>query len=233
MAIKVFYHSVLDSTQEEVKRLIEQGNTDSAFVVVADLQTKGYGTHGRTWNSCGGNLLFTACFKVDASQQLAYHLLSPLVSCVLVDVLKGQFGFDRLRLKWPNDGIVDDQKMFGILIEVIGSYVLIGVGLNTNKHPDLADRQTTSLKKELKLTVDIDNALVLKVFLERLAFQLKEWQKGCVGDFVSSWNQHSCQLNQAFHYSLGARTFSGTFLGLNPEGFPHLRDDEGSVIFIR
>lgn len=233
MPIKVFHHAELESTQDEAKRLIEKNDVESSFAVVADIQTKGYGTHGRIWQTCAGNLLFTVCFKVDASQQLAYHLLSPLVSCVVIDVIKDQFGFDQLRLKWPNDGVVKDQKMFGVLIEVIGSYVLMGVGFNTNNYPELSERLTTSLKKELNFSSDIDNSLVLKNILERLELSLKQWEEGRVIDFITSWNQHSCQINQPFRYILGARTFSGTFLGLNPEGFPHLKDDEGSIIFIR
>lgn len=233
MYIPIFHHINIDSTQDEVKRLIDKDMKNKIFVVMADCQTKGYGTHGRTWQSCSDNLLFTACFHFDISKKLAFHLLSPLVSCVILDVVEEKFGFSNVKLKWPNDGVVNLKKLFGILIEVIDSHILIGVGFNTNQHPNLLDQPTTCLKDELYYDLNIENAVILDLILHKLIELLKQWENGYHESIIMNWNQHCFQMNLPFQYQLGARNFSGTFLGLNFEGFPQIKDDLGCTIFIR
>ncbi|MBA4249999.1 MAG: biotin--[acetyl-CoA-carboxylase] ligase [Candidatus Puniceispirillum sp.] len=233
MNIPIFHYLSIDSTQDEVKRLIDKDMKNKTFVVAADYQTKGYGTHGRIWQSCVGNMLFTACFHIDIAKKLAFNLLSPLVSCSIIDILQEKFGFSNTQLKWPNDGVVNHKKMFGILIEVIDSHVLIGVGLNTNQHPNLSNRQTTCLKEELGYNFEIDNHVFLNHFLKKLEMYLKEWEDGNYVSIITNWNRHCYQIHQPFQYQLGARSFSGTFLGLNSEGFPQIKDDTDGIIFIR
>lgn len=124
------------STQNEARERIEAGAT-AWTLVVADVQHEGRGQHGRQWNSpAGHSLLMSVIMRPSQSESIG---LIPIrvgqaVACAL-DELIGET--PQTMLKWPNDLIVEDGKMGGVLCEsqIRGDECVAVVGIGLNVHP--------------------------------------------------------------------------------------------------
>jgi len=151
-----FYEST-DSTNIRAKETAQTGFSHGTLIV-ADRQTAGKGRRGRTWESPQGkNIYFTLILKPEFSPDKASML-------TLVMALAVAKGIEKYRgnpwIKWPNDIVMKDKKVCGILTEMglAGStidHVLIGVGINVYKQgfaPELADK-ATSLEAELGIKI--------------------------------------------------------------------------------
>ena len=128
------FHATIDSTSSDLRRRLEQG-APMETVVAADFQSSGRGRRGNTWHShSGGNLYVSVALRVD----------SPLEDNLpLVPLAAGIAAIDGLRdcatcpatLKWPNDVLVGDRKLAGILCELPRpdlwpGLVIVGMGIN-------------------------------------------------------------------------------------------------------
>ena len=124
------------STQDEVHRLAE-GGAPAGTAVVAETQAAGRGSRGRGWASAPGGLWLSVLWRGPAD---VAQLLSIRAGLAVASVLDGLGGLPPVRLKWPNDVIIDDAKVGGILCEgrwgAANGWVSVGVGLNvTNALP--------------------------------------------------------------------------------------------------
>jgi BirA family biotin operon repressor/biotin-[acetyl-CoA-carboxylase] ligase len=136
----------LDSTNDYALRNAQQ--LTSGTVVMAGFQSEGKGTQGRIWTSdADKNLLFSLYYKDEAFSSLP--LFSLRIALGLAIVLKG-YGPSPM-IKWPNDIIVEGQKIAGILIEMQAEHCVVGIGLNVNQQvfPTDLHRHATSLFNQL------------------------------------------------------------------------------------
>ncbi|HVE92247.1 MAG TPA: biotin--[acetyl-CoA-carboxylase] ligase [Actinomycetota bacterium] len=138
-------HESVDSTQAV---LVREGGADGR-VLVADHQTQGRGRSGRAWASPPGTSLLFSALLVGVEPAFA-----PLVS--LQAGLSVALAIERLgprpQLKWPNDVLIGGRKVCGVLGELAGGLVVVGVGLNVSQSraqlPEGVD--ATSLALELE-----------------------------------------------------------------------------------
>lgn len=137
--------------QEKCPAFFHEMKGESDFVVVADEQTKGKGRMGREWLSPIGGLYLSIVTKKNP--------LLPLISGVAVANSLKNFGLNPV-LKWPNDVIVGNKKISGILIECLDDFAIVGIGININKTPL---ETATSIKDE---TGDIPRDVVLNNVLK-------------------------------------------------------------------
>jgi BirA family biotin operon repressor/biotin-[acetyl-CoA-carboxylase] ligase len=130
---------LLPSTQDEIHRLAADG-APAGTVVVADQQAAGRGTRGRTWTSPLGGLWLS--FLCRPTRLPGVEVLSLRVGLAASEALAEVGGLPPVSLKWPNDLIVGDRKVGGILCEArwrgdVLDWVAVGVGLNIrNPLPD-------------------------------------------------------------------------------------------------
>ncbi len=111
------------STNDIAKNLC---GDDEDFVVIADEQTAGKGRLDRSWVSPSGGLYFSLCTK-------QHPLLSLKTASAMARTID-DMGVTP-SLKWPNDVLVDDKKLCGILVENVGERAVVGVGLNVDSSP--------------------------------------------------------------------------------------------------
>ena len=145
----IFYNHI-DSTQNEIWRLIESKNTPNGTLVFADIQDKGIGTHGRVWHT-------------DEAKDCNVQRLDGLtikIANIIVDIFKKQYEIN-LNIKEPNDITFNNKKIGGILTQtkVVNEkvkYLVVGIGINTNKEKFTDDIKylATSIKKEFGIDVD-------------------------------------------------------------------------------
>ncbi|MFT5049316.1 MAG: BirA family biotin operon repressor/biotin-[acetyl-CoA-carboxylase] ligase [Chlamydiales bacterium] len=145
-------HGVVDSTNERAFAQIADGSARHGDVHVARGQTQGRGRRGRTWFSEPGQGLYLSLVLLP-QHPLRPAALTVATGLALLD-LAHEIGVADARLKWPNDLIVGDAKLAGILVETRGfqqdrPHYIVGVGLNVLQvdFPDelLEDRDVTSL----------------------------------------------------------------------------------------
>ncbi len=131
---RVKYFDSVGSTNSEAKTLFLQGETEG-LIVVAKKQTAGRGRKGRSWLSPVGGLYFSIILKPRLSVETA-PLLGLLSGCAVVRSLSS-FGLRNVTLKWPNDVLVDEKKIAGILCEAVTREdesfgIIVGIGVNQN-----------------------------------------------------------------------------------------------------
>lgn len=125
----------LDSTNAEALRLLSSSPA-LPFYVLAERQTSGRGRRGRSWVSpFGENIYYSLVLRIDGGMR-QLEGMSLAVGLALLQVVR-DYGVSSAGLKWPNDVLVGERKLAGILLELSGDpadvcHVVIGIGLNVN-----------------------------------------------------------------------------------------------------
>jgi BirA family transcriptional regulator, biotin operon repressor / biotin---[acetyl-CoA-carboxylase] ligase len=180
---RAFLVETTASTQDEAKRLAAEGYPPGSLVA-ANAQSAGRGRFpGRGWESeRGKNLLFTLYLGPGAPSETLPPGLPIRIGLALREAvslyaarLGREFG-SPLKLKWPNDLMIGDRKVAGILCEAGSAGVFAGLGLNCNQErfPPALEGRATSLA--LELGREIGRWELLELFLERLAAGLAPGQ---------------------------------------------------------
>lgn len=152
LQLKVKIFRELDSTNVEAKRQINE-NLKQDLLIVSSVQTDGRGRGDRTWFSPEGGLYFSLVLRPCLGLQFA-PLASFLSGCAVAKGLES-LGVDHVRLKWPNDVLVMEDKIAGILNELVSidpvdAWMILGIGINlnillTDFPPEIAGRSTSVL----------------------------------------------------------------------------------------
>ena len=147
------YFNEIDSTQTEAKRNVEKYKNGT--VIIADMQTAGKGTHGRIWYTKTNNIAMTIILKPEINiQQLKGFTVAIAEDIQLA--INELYGIN-LKIKLPNDLLLNNKKICGILTEVITiketvKEIFIGIGFNVYERKFTTDIENTatSLYKEAK-----------------------------------------------------------------------------------
>lgn len=152
---------------EEARRGAEEG-----LVVVADYQSAGRGRFDRRWEAPPGtSLLFSVLLRPVNLQAEHRHLAVATLSLAVVDAAEGLTGV-KLSLKWPNDILsMDGRKVAGVLAEVVGEAVVVGVGVNVSWAPPGA----ASLEELAGVQVERDR--LLEAALQHLERCYGRWEE--------------------------------------------------------
>ncbi|MDR2363790.1 MAG: biotin--[acetyl-CoA-carboxylase] ligase [Spirochaetaceae bacterium] len=144
----VYYRETLSSTMDEARRMETQGEPHGT-VICAGIQEAGRGRKNRPWSAAAGeSLLFTVLLRYPRLSALprAVTLKAGLaLSLAVEDFAPPLLG--RLRVKWPNDLMIDSRKAAGVLAEGDGETVYIGIGVNVTQtvFPEAFRAKATSL----------------------------------------------------------------------------------------
>jgi len=141
------------SSTNSFMKAADDGDFSHGTVCVADYQSEGKGQYNRVWKSeTGKNLTFTIAFKPGSGDRL------PLLTlCCALGVTRAvdKAGIDNCEIKWPNDLLINGQKIAGLLTESVfmgrsPERVLVGIGLNVNQvsFGDGIGAEATSMRKE-------------------------------------------------------------------------------------
>jgi len=145
----VHYIKSCTSTQDVAEALAREGASEGT-VVIAESMTFGRGRLGRKWLAGEGGLWLTVLLRPPALVNL--QLLSLCAGVAVAKAVADLYGI-RAELKWPNDVIVDDRKLCGILAEGRAEadrvhYVLVGIGINVNNDlPEYLKATAVALKE--------------------------------------------------------------------------------------
>lgn len=170
MKYKIYYYDKLESTNDKAKILA--GKLEEGSIILADEQTKGRGRLGRTWHSTRGKSINMTIILKPKVKNINLQGLT-LVTSVAINLALRDIGIDS-QIKWPNDILVNNKKVSGILIEVSRAfnkinYVIVGIGINVNQDkgeiPRVIMEKSTSLK--IAKSREIDRGILLGNILNR------------------------------------------------------------------
>jgi len=139
LTASVHYHGEIASTMEDA-RILADGESPHGTLVVAERQTRGRGRAGRSWLSETGGLYFTRIERRRLPVALSSRLLLA-ASLAIAHTLERLYGLEA-RLKWPNDVLLGDRKIAGMLGDTRAEgaevhHINLGVGINVNNSPGL------------------------------------------------------------------------------------------------
>ena len=165
----------IDSTNDYLKN--SYGLLSNFTFVTADYQNKGKGRNNRLWTSePGENLMFS--FLIKDKRLINQSLIISFVAAIEVAIVLESFGIKNVSIKWPNDVLVGDKKICGILAEgQVPDYLVVGVGLNVNQKsfPNDLRRPATSIALELDKEVPIDD--IKDTLFKRIVTSLNSFRR--------------------------------------------------------
>lgn len=156
----VFAFDTLESTNKTAAELLKLSKVQHGAVILAREQTSGRGQRGRTWTSvAGADLLVSIVLKPSRLRAEDQFVLAKLAALAVAEVVRTMVPTD-VRVKWPNDVLVERRKLAGILIknEVVGELVqscIVGIGINGNSQEFPEELVATSLRSETGQEVDL------------------------------------------------------------------------------
>nr|WP_217352604.1 biotin--[acetyl-CoA-carboxylase] ligase [Sphingomonas sp. ID1715] len=211
------------STNADMLALAANGAAEGLWLRAIE-QTAGRGRLGRAWVSPPGNLYASTIVRLRAGDTGAATLA--LVAAVALEETLRAYGADAT-IKWPNDLLIGDAKLTGILLERTGDAVVVGIGVNLAHHPDGLDRKTTSLAAQGSTPPDAE--LFLRDLADAFARWLTAWRRS-LDEVRRRWLDRAHPLGTALSVRLpDLPPLEGLFDGLDDQGALRLRLPSGEV----
>lgn len=229
---RIEYHEEVESTNTEALHLAQQG-AEEGTVVIAEAQSAGRGRLNRSWESPPSmNLYLSVVLRPDIPAASA-SLIPLMVGVAVADVIS-QYCPGKVRLKWPNDILIDGKKICGILTEMRTkadrvAFIIAGIGVNLNMQklhfPRELRETATSLRIETALDIDrVD-------FAVRLFDILGNWYRvflnGGAAAIREKWLRYAELVGKRVEVVFKETVQHGTVSGLDENGALLLEGETG------
>tara|TARA_B100000575_G_scaffold285790_1_gene281590 strand:+ start:1243 stop:1773 length:531 start_codon:yes stop_codon:yes gene_type:complete len=146
MKFKKFKFKKVNSTNYTAIDFIKKRNLGSGMIV-SESQKRGRGQYGKKWISLKGNLFVSFFYELNNLTVSLKELTK--INCLLVKKILSLYYKKKITYKKPNDLLIDKKKICGILQETIKKtekvYLIVGIGINLAKHPNINNYPSTSL----------------------------------------------------------------------------------------
>jgi BirA family biotin operon repressor/biotin-[acetyl-CoA-carboxylase] ligase len=233
-----YRHEALDDVDSTNTVAMERGRAGDPgrLWITARRQLGGRGRRGRVWVSEAGNL-YASLLLVDPAPIEALSSLPMAVALALHRAIVSELPWagDRIAIKWPNDVLIDERKVSGILIETenLGDgrqAVVIGCGVNIAHRPDNPLYPTITLA-EAGSTASPET--LFAHLMREMAGVLDLWDRGQgIAAVVSGWKQSVHGLGRQITVNFPDRSISGTFSAIEDDGLLQLRLPNGELMRI-
>ena len=213
----------VDSTQKRAKEIISEGNAKNGLVIRAKTQTGGIGRLDRLWASPPGGLWMTTIYQGDYSLEL-FQGFSVFLGLEIVEQLTKKLHLN-FKIKWPNDLILNNKKIGGILIDAISkgdrlNYLIIGIGINLNIESDSFPKElqttATSISIEQNDIVNIEDIFSLVLNAQNKIFRNPSLERNI--DIWGSWSLRSYTFNSEVIVDMFDEKIIGIEKGITSKG---------------
>lgn len=222
----------VDSTNSVLMQAAEAGAPDGS-VVCTEYQFAGRGRRGRQWHSIlGGSLTFSVLWRFE--EGIATLVGLSLAVGVAIARALNRFSRFPVKLKWPNDVLVDYRKLAGILVEIQGdiqgpSFAVVGIGLNVSlpaAQRDSIDQAVIDLEE---MQVRMDRNILLASCLVELKAVMNVMREQGFAALRDEWEAHHAHAGQSVSLQLPDRqVVTGIALGIDDSGAFLLQSENGA-----
>lgn len=207
---KIIHLESVDSTNNYTANVFKEGTIEHGTVILADIQTNGRGQRGNTWQSGAfENITMSIAFDPYLCKINNLISLNHITSIALLRMISSYCA--NVKIKWPNDILVNENKIAGILIESQFSgnkmQSVIGIGINVNQ-VNFDNSKTTSINKELNKKLNI-KSLVFE-FISFFNQTLNEYQQQGEKSIHQYFDNHLWLKNQDSEFIKDGEVFQGT-----------------------
>jgi BirA family transcriptional regulator, biotin operon repressor / biotin---[acetyl-CoA-carboxylase] ligase len=226
----------LPSTNLEAATRATAGAPEGLCVVAAE-QTSGRGRLGRQWLSLKGAGLYFSIVLRPRLAQSSWPLLTLMSAVSVYDALLQSCNL-QTDIKWPNDIVVEDKKLCGILAETVstetGDAVVIGIGLNLTGRSFTPELKAVATSVEGELGHQVDYDVVLESLVRNLSVNYASLQTYGAADVTEQWCARSSYCNgKRIRVAEDNEVFEGTTRGLESDGGLIVELDNGAQKVIR
>lgn len=233
MGQKIFYFEETASTNDLAKELAEKG-VEEGTVVIAETQTHGKGRLGRRWISPRGGIWFSIILRPTVGSKDAPKIVF-MAALAIAKTIR-----EMLRLtaktKWPNDVLVHNKKVCGLLAETSISngninFVVLGIGINanvdTNTFPKELTDSLTSLKKEAKR--EIPREEFLQALLKEMEHYYNEFTRGRFVQILEEWKSLTDMIGRDVEVVSFDGRFGGKAIDVDQDGALIVRLEDETI----
>lgn len=214
-------------------RLIDADTAQAGMTITANQQTHGKGQRGRVWNDNAGESLLMSIITAPGRGLDGQFLFNACAAVAIAEVLQQMNeGWD-VRIKWPNDIIVNDKKAGGVLIENIirgntWAYSIIGLGLNVLQPVMPAELPyAVSLRTESGQSYDIKQ--LMHELRKKILENIHTHEAG--HDMLVAYNEYLFRRGEHQHFESQGREWKATVAAVNDIGQLVVQEDDGQVGF--
>ena len=193
-------------------------------ICLTELQTEGKGRFGRKWSSPFGRNIYCSLRYPFHKDIIEFSGLSMVIGILTIQAIESLLPKPILRLKWPNDIYNKDQKIGGILIDLIAQAhgdctAVISLGLNINmKDDELKDVHQPWTSLEHIVNEKLDRNVIITKIIHTILKGLENFQKNGMDTFLQEWKRYDYLENKKVSVGTATNFVSGIAKGVNSQG---------------
>lgn len=234
----------VDSTNRVAMELGDKG-APHGTTVIAETQTKGRGRLGRTWISPPGDNIYMSAILRPALKPEDATLLTILAAVACVKAIRDATGIE-VKIKWPNDLMVSDRKLGGILAEIKScseniAYAVIGIGINISTElkdfpPDVRAIATSIYEetaRRVACEAALEPSLLRPLLISGILNEIDSWYGILAATgrepLMDEWRRFTSTLKRPVMVKTGEETFTGVAEDIDECGLLIIRLPSGSL----
>jgi BirA family transcriptional regulator, biotin operon repressor / biotin---[acetyl-CoA-carboxylase] ligase len=228
---------VFNSTKStnDLARLYAADSDNDGLVIFAEEQTEGKGRFSNQWFSAKFESIL--CSILLLTNELESEILSIAVAVAVAETI-GKTVKSKAQIKWPNDIILNDKKVAGILIEKAKikktdkDFCIIGIGINCHQKIDSFPLELRSIATSIDIENNSisDRNLIAKRLLTNADHRLQTAQTK-PDNLIRQWRKLSTQLGHRLTLLFNGKKFSGSCIGIDPQKGLILQLERGGIRF--
>lgn len=231
MGAKIFHHDALTSTMDMAFRLGVEGETEGTLIC-AESQTKGKGRLGRSWSSPKGKGIYMSLILRPQVSPLQVSQLTLLTAVAVCDALRCTTQIP-VTIKWPNDLLIGDKKVAGILTELSAEmdrvrFVVVGLGVNVNTPPSSLPEGAISLRQSTQKTYN--RVALLQAILQKFEHWYESYKREGFDHVIAKWKLFSPMLGKRVRILDQNGAIEGEAIDLDESGGLIIRSAAGLTI---
>ncbi len=192
----LYFYDEIGSTNDRAMELAERHSPEGT-IVIADSQSRGKGQMGRTWHSPRGTGIYLSMILRPAVPPRDALKITLLCAVAAAETLIQLTGLE-VRIKWPNDIMVNGKKIAGILAEMNAgkncvNYVIAGVGINVTTREEMFPEAIRNIATSVLIESgrEISRAEMVRIFLEKFELRYLAFLRGESEGILARWKEYA------------------------------------------
>lgn len=203
------------STNDEVWNHMTNHND---IIVITDKQTNGRGRRNNKWFSLESKSL---TFSIGLIKKNKNNNLSPLIASLAICKSINQLSSMNVKIKWPNDIVINNKKIAGILIEskMIRGNIILNIGIGVNVNLNIEDITKSSLKNISSMYIETDKIYNREHLLSEIIKSFDQYSTRKDENIIKSWLKYCSHINEKVLFHSNGEKINGIFQGINSKGY--------------